>query len=121
MIGTLLPALVSATLLAMAGGTVFSPAKLAKNYGLPVDEATAIAYLRAVGARDGVLGLLLVWFLIRRSRSALTATVGFCTLVGLADFTLVRAAHPEARKSLTIHGGGTIGLILLWLFLLRNP
>jgi len=121
MIATALSALVSASLLALALGTVVSPRPLAENYGLPVDEATGIAYVRALGARDGVLGLLVAWFLIRRSRGALTATIGTATLIGLADFSLVRAVRPEARKSLSIHGSGVVGLTLLWLLLLRKP
>jgi hypothetical protein len=117
--GSFLSALVATAFLGLGAGALAAPLELAKNYGLPVDDATGIAYVRGLGMRDAVLGLIVVVFLARRERAALASTIGLSALVGASDFTLVATTRgAEAPKaSLAIHGIGTIGLLAIWAIL----
>ena len=76
MIGSALSALVALAFIALGIGSYVAPKSLAENYGLPVSSATEIAYLRALGTRDLVLGLLVAKFLLAaESRAALRSTI----------------------------------------------
>ena len=107
--------MVAASFLGLGAGAAFAPQALSENYGLPVTNATALAYVRALGARDAVLGALVLWFLATRDRDALAATVALSALAGASDFAIVLGARgPAAAKNLAIHGGGTLGLVTVW-------
>lgn len=118
MIGPFASALVALSFLALGAGACVAPGKLAENYGFPSDDPTVHAYVRSLGARDAVLGLLLLTFLRSNDRSALRATVGLSALAGASDFAIVSTARGFAAPgSLAIHGFGTIGLLVVWKFL----
>ncbi|GAC1311588.1 MAG: hypothetical protein NVS2B3_15300 [Vulcanimicrobiaceae bacterium] len=111
-IGSVLSALVALSFLGLGAGAAVAPGALAENYGLPSDDPTAHAYVRGLGARDAVLGLLVLRFLIAKARGPLSATVAFSALVGASDFAIVYAARGRvAKRNLAIHGGGTVGLL----------
>jgi hypothetical protein len=115
---TTLCALVSASLLALAGGAAAAPEALATTYGVPLGNPDDAAYVRALGARDGVLGLLVAAFLASGERRALRVTIGLCAVAGASDFAIVFGARgPAAGTSLAIHGAGTLGLAALWALL----
>jgi hypothetical protein len=115
---TALCALVATSLLALAGGAAAAPEALATTYGVPLGTPGDAAYVRALGARDGVLGLLVAAFLASGERRALRVTIGLCGLAGAGDFAIVFAARGlAARSSLAIHGAGTLGLAALWALL----
>ena len=108
-------ALVALSFLALGAGAYAAPGKLAENYGLPTDDPIAHGYVRGLGARDAVLGLLVLTFLIAKTRGALGATVALSALVGASDFAIVYAARgTTAKSSLAIHGVGTVGLLAVW-------
>jgi hypothetical protein len=122
MLGSLAAALAAASFLGLGAGSLVAPAALAQNYGLPVDDATGIAYVRALGMRDAVLGLVLLTFLVRGDRRALATSVGLSSLVGASDFTIVATRRGfQAPLSLAIHGTGTLGLLGIWALLRRTP
>ncbi|MBD5656840.1 MAG: DUF4267 domain-containing protein [Candidatus Eremiobacteraeota bacterium] len=115
MIGFFLAAGVALSYLGLGAGAAFAPRALAENYGLPATSATEIDYIRALGARDAVLGFLVAWCLASRDRDALGATIALSALVGASDFAVVLGARGlAARTSLGIHGGGTVGLLVVW-------
>lgn len=115
MIGSVLSALVALSFLGLGAGSFFAPAALAENYGLPATDATTHAYVRGLGARDAVLGLLVLTFLIAKARGSLGATVALSALVGASDFAIVYSARGlAAKKNLAIHGVGTVGLLVVW-------
>ncbi len=115
MIGSIFSALVALSFFALGAGAYAAPAKLSENYGLPSEDPTAHGYVRALGARDAVLGLIILTFLISKDRGALGATVALSALVGASDFAIVYAARGKAAKSsLAIHGVGTVGLLFIW-------
>ncbi len=115
MIGSILSVFVALSFLALGAGAYAAPAKLAENYGLPSADPTVHGYVRALGARDAVLGLIILTFLIAKSRGALGATVALSALVGASDFLIVyNARGTSAKSSLAIHGVGTVGLVAVW-------
>ena len=118
MIGSILSALAALAFVALGSGSFVAPRALAENYGLPVTGDTGDAYVRALGARDLVLGLLLGALLVARApRGILGVTVALCALVGAADFTLVATTPGANRKALAIHGAGTAGFVAIWTLL----
>ena len=118
LLGSLGATLVAISFLGLGAGSLAAPHALAENYGLPVEDETGIAYVRAVGMRDAVLGLVLLAFLVRREREPLAIVVGLSALVGASDFTIVGTRRGAAApRSLAIHGTGTIGLIGIWALL----
>jgi hypothetical protein len=121
-IGSALCALVALAFLALGVGSYAAPAALAENYGLPVSNTTEIAYLRALGTRDFVLGLLVARFLRSASdRDALRSTIAVSALVAAGDFAVVfRTRGPSAKAALAIHGSGIVGLLLIRELLARE-
>jgi hypothetical protein len=110
--------LVACAFLGLGAGSLVAPRALSKNFGLPVDDATGVAYVGSLGARDAVLGLLILTFWSTQNRAGLEATIGISALAGASDFVLVsRARGPAAAPNLLLHGGGTLGLLALWAFL----
>ena len=95
-----------------------APRALSRNFGLPVDDAAGAAYVGSLGARDAVLGLLVLTFWYTENRAALEATVGFSAIAGASDFVLVsRVRGTAAAPNLLLHGGGTLGLLAIWALL----
>jgi hypothetical protein len=121
-LGSLAAALAAASFLALGAGSLVAPQALAENYGLPIDDATGTAYVRALGMRDAVLGLVLLTFLVRGDRRALATSVALSSLVGASDFAIVATRRGgQAPLSLAIHGTGTLGLLAIWAMLRRTP
>ncbi len=121
-VGPFLAGCVAASFLGLGAGALFAPHALAENYGLPVDDATGFGYVRALGARDAILGLLTIAFLVQRNRRALATTIGLSALVGASDFAIIASTRGTAVPlSLAIHGTGTIGLLGIWALLRAQP
>lgn len=116
MIGNLLAYLAATAFIAIGLGALLAPATSSQQYGLATKDAIALAYVRALGVRDLVLGLLLISFALTRDSGAAAIVAEFGALVGLSDFLIVAASRgKEARRNLVIHGAGTIGLLAVWL------
>jgi hypothetical protein len=110
---SLIPPLAALAFLSIGAGAAIAPEALAVNYGIPIEDDAGRAYVRGLGARDAVLGILIAQFLRSRNREALAATLGVSALVGASDFIAVlRARGVEAAGSLAIHAAGTIGLLV---------
>jgi NADPH:quinone reductase-like Zn-dependent oxidoreductase len=115
-IGTLLAYLAATAFIAIGLGALLAPQTSSQQYGLATKDATTLAYVRALGARDLVLGLLLLAFSLSREQSAAALVAEFGALAGLSDFLIVASSRgEEARRNLVIHGAGTIGLLAVWL------
>ncbi len=114
MIGSLLSACAALAFISLGAGALAAPRRLADNYGIAVEGPGQIAYLRAVGARDAVLGLIIAAFLARRERGPLAVALALSSLAGASDFALVAGARGRsAPLSLAIHGSGTLGLLAI--------
>lgn len=119
MIGMILCGVAALGLLGIGIGAIVAPAFSAGQYGIAVADARALAYLRAMGARDLVLGIVLTLLMALGSSALLAASVAACALVAIVDFAVVFAdrrpgsAPPGVPRglSLTLHAGGVIGLL----------
>jgi len=114
LIGLALAALVALAFLALGVGAIAAPGPSAGGYGIPSEDAAALAYVRATGARDVVLGVLVAIFLVLGKHRTVGVIVGVCALAAVADFLIVAAARrPGAERNLAIHGGGAAGCALV--------
>ncbi len=109
----------AALFIAIGGGALAAPRFSARQYGLPLadENADALAFVRATGARDALLGALILASL--GERSALRRTLAWSALAGLADAGIVLARHGP-RFAHVFHLGGFAALALAALAL-REP
>ncbi|MCB9778559.1 MAG: DUF4267 domain-containing protein [Alphaproteobacteria bacterium] len=119
---TILPAIVTLGsvlmglgLLGLCAHATLDPAGASLVYGLPSD-GEALPWIRAAGARDGVLGLVLLGTLWRH-RAALPVVVGASLIVPLADVAVClsggaawAAAAPHLLGTVAI--GVLLGLVM---------
>ena len=101
--GSALSIVVGAGLLAVGAGAVVAPKPFATMFGLPTDDPVAVAYLRATGVRDAVLGGLI--FAVLDDPEALRRTLRFSSVIALADAGVV-AATRGPRLQHVFHLGG---------------
>jgi hypothetical protein len=114
MLASLLASLAALAFGAIGAGAALAPEKLSANFGIPVEDAAGRAYVRGLGARDAIVGMLIATFLASRNRPALAATLGIAALAGVSDFVVVfRERGSSAAGSLAIHASGTIGLLFV--------
>lgn len=119
MIGMILCGVAALGLVGIGIGAIVAPAFSAGQYGIVVADPRALAYLRAMGARDLALGIVLALLMALGSPGLLAASVAACALVAIVDFAVVLAdPHPGTAPpavprglSLSLHGGGAIGLL----------
>ena len=115
MIGMTLAVLGALAFLAIGVAALVAPKMSSEQYGLPSSEPFALAFVRALGVRDLVLGLIVLFFVVGGSRGAASAVLAVCVLVALADGLLVyRERGTSALKSLITHGVGGIALLVAW-------
>ena len=107
----------AALFLAIGAGAVVAPRFSAGQYGLPSGDAEALAFVRATGARDVLLGGLILASL--GERAALRRTLGWSALVGLADAGIVFARRgPQIQHVVHLSGFAALALAAL---ALREP
>jgi hypothetical protein len=117
-IGHLLAYAAAAAFIGIGLGALLAPATSSQQYGLATEDATALAFVRALGVRDLVLGLLLLAFSLARAHDAVAVVAEFSALVGLSDFLIVASSRgKQAGRNLLLHGVGTIGLLAAWLLI----
>lgn len=94
---------------AIGAGALAAPRASASQYGLPTNDETALAFVRAAGARDVVLGSLL--FASLGDPGAMRRILAVAAAVGLADAAIV-ATRRGLTPSLALHAGGALVLAL---------
>ncbi len=105
--GRLLTAASGAAFIALGAGALIAPKTFSGLFGLPAEEPTALAYVRATGARDALLGALVL--ASRNDAPALRRILGFSALLGLVDAITV-AALRGPRPQHIAHIGGFLAL-----------
>jgi hypothetical protein len=98
-----------ATFVAIGAGALVAPRLSARQYGLPTDDPTALALVRALGARDIVIGGALL--ANRDDRPALAKICFWSTIAAVADAAAVgsvRGLQPQHA----IHISGALALAL---------
>ena len=92
---------------AIGAGAMVAPKMSAFQYGLPSDDPTTLAWVRASGARDLALGIILFGTLgdPRRARDAFA----WSTLISGMDAVAVASVR-GLRLNHVIHVGGSLAL-----------
>lgn len=95
------------------------PARLSRAYGLSATEPVARAFVRATGARDIALGVILYAAVLGGNDFLLRVVVASGCIVALADFVLAYAgAGKKLRPQHATHLAGAIGFALILFFLI---
>lgn len=103
-------------------GALAAPRRSAAQYGLPVTDEITLAYVRALGSRDLVLGLLFASLLAGHApRRFLATAAGLSALSAATDFALVASTANANRKALPLHAAGIISLLTLAALLALGP
>ena len=107
-----LPAALGTALVAVGAGALIAPSLSTPVFGLPSDDPTAQAYMRAAGARDVVLGAIILGSL--GNRAALRRALGWTSLIGLADaFAVYAVRGPTIQHVGHVGGFATLALAAL--------
>lgn len=113
MIGHTLSWLVAAALLAIGVGAIVAPRMSSAQYGLPLDDARALQWVRALGVRDIAIGLVVLALLVMGEARALCWTIGLSAVVAVGDLTIVGlGARPLPWRSVALHGAGAVGMLV---------
>src|SRR5262245_28847532 len=120
MLGWVLSAAIIVSLVAVGFGALMAPRRWEALYGIVVDDRRALAFIRAMGVRDVVIGGLLAVIACQRGRAAPGWGRCLTAVVALADFVVVtadrRAATPgslaQAMDTRLLHATGAVGLVL---------
>lgn len=109
-----------ALFIGIGSGALAAPRFAARQYGLPLADANAdaLAFVRAAGARDALLGGLILASL--GERAELRRTLAGSSLVGLIDAGIVLARRGP-RFAHVFHLGGFAALALAALALREPP
>ena len=118
MIGSILSALVILSLVSIGIGAFVAPGRSAAQYGIVLDDPRALAFIRAMGARDLVIGGLLGLMALEGARRMLGCGMYLTAVIALADLVVVvrdrRTAGPAPGRdpARALHAGGAIGLVV---------
>lgn len=112
-LATLAAGAAAAGLIALGGCALVAPARMSAGYGVPAATPGGRSFVRATGARDLALGLLLAGFIARAERASTEATLLVLALLAAADFSIAASAKPRSTQALAVHGGGAVSLVLI--------
>jgi len=120
MLGWTSSAVIIASLVALGFGAVSAPRRWAALYGIVLDDQRALAFIRAMGARDLVIGGLLAVIAFQRRREALGWGLCLTAVVALVDYVVVTADRRVASSgspvlgmdTRVLHAMGAVGLVL---------
>jgi hypothetical protein len=115
MIGSIAAGCGGVAFAAIGIGALLAPAFSSGQYGLPTSDRTALALVRAVGARDVVLGIVVLGLLAKRDRAALELVLGASVLAAATDAFAVATGRDDAGpRQLALHVGGGTALLIAW-------
>ncbi len=118
MIGWVLVAVVVCGLVVVGATALVAPAMSAAQYGIVFDDPRALAFIRAMGARDVVLGVLLGMTGSCGSRELAAWALWATMLIAVVDFVVVamdapgRAGGSSKISPRVLHAAGAIGIAL---------
>ena len=111
MIGLAITALVALGLIGIGVGALVAPRPSSQQYGIASDDTRALAFIRAMGVRDLVLGVLLLILAAAGRRDLLAWGMAATAAIALVDFALVSAAGARTAAR-TLHAVGGIGVLV---------
>ncbi len=104
-----LSTVLGALFVAIGAGAVVAPRFSAPQFGLPSEDRTALAFVRGLGARDVVIGALILTS--RDDAPALARIFSWSSLAGLADAAALASVR-GLRPQHALHLGGALALAL---------
>jgi len=114
-VGSIVAGLAGFALFTIGVGALAAPGISSVQYGLPATDRTALALVRAIGARDLALGTLILLLLAGRNRSALGHVLAVSMIAALGDAVAVKTGRSDARpRNLALHFGGGAALLVAW-------
>ncbi|MDP9106556.1 MAG: DUF4267 domain-containing protein [Candidatus Eremiobacteraeota bacterium] len=113
MIARRLAALGSVVVLGIGAAAWTWPRQSTFTYGIPNDDADTLAYVRAIAARDLVMGAFVLWAALDDDRKAMDAGLLACVIAPAADLILARQRRGNVPQ-LLIHGAGVFGVFATW-------
>jgi len=119
MLGWALSAVIIVSLVAVGFGALWAPRRGAALYGIVLEDRRALAFIRAMGARDLVIGGLLAVIAFQRRSGLLGWGLCLTAMVALADYIVVAAdrrlaisgAPARAMDTRVLHAMGAVGLV----------
>ena len=115
MFGTAAAALAGLAFFAIGAGALIAPGASSVQYGLPTTDRAALALVRGIGARDVVLGVIVLALLASRNRDGLAIALAASVLAAAGDATAVATGRPDASaRNLAVHFGGAAALLVAW-------
>jgi hypothetical protein len=125
MIGLTLAALNVVGLLAIGIGGVVAPRGASKEYGIVLDDPRAVGFIRAMAARDLVIGGLLGMMALVATRHTLGWAMWLTAFIAAIDLLVVTAdrratSRSRLARATLLHAGGTVGLLITGAVLLAG-
>ncbi len=111
MLGLAVTALVALGLIGLGVGALAAPRASAAQYGIVPDDSRALAFIRAMGVRDLVIGALLLLLAGAGRRELLAWGMVASAAIAVVDFWVVSAAGARTAARV-LHAGGAIGLLI---------
>lgn len=107
-------------LLAVGILALLSPRRLARSYGVEVRDAASFVWVRATGARDIILGIVLGVATLVDETTMLVVLCGAGIALSLADFLLAMTFAKRLRAEHGAHLGGAIAFLVILVLLLQS-
>jgi hypothetical protein len=116
MTGLVVAGFVALCLIGIGVGALVAPRASSRQYGILLEDARALAFIRAMGARDLVIGVLLLMLASAARTELLAWGLIASAAIALVDFAVVSAAGARGASRL-VHALGGVGLVVAGLVL----
>jgi len=105
-------------LVAVGALALFSPRRLSRSYGVEVRDRASLVWVRATGARDVALGLILAYIAFHQELVEILflCVIGF--VLAIADFLLAVTFARRIRSEHVAHLGGAVAFLVIIVLLL---
>ena len=112
-IGLALAGLVALALIGIGAGALVAPRAASQQYGIVLEDARSLAFIRAMGVRDIGIGVLVLLLASTGHRDLLALGVAASAAVAGLDLAVVTRDGAARRSSRVLHGVGAIGLLIV--------
>jgi hypothetical protein len=117
MIGWTLALLIVVSLLAIGVGGIVAPRTAATQYGIVLDDRRVLGFIRAMAARDLVIGGLLALLALEGTRETLGWAMWLSALIAVVDLLVVtadrRTTSAPLDRACALHATGAVGLVVV--------
>jgi hypothetical protein len=111
MLGLAIAALMGLALIGIGAGALVAPRLASQQFGIVLEDPRALAFIRALGARDLAIGILLLLLAGAGRRELLAWAMAASALIALVDYAVVSAAG-AGRTARALHAIGGITMLL---------